>query len=210
MEKTLVKNFWVTPAGLLLVGAVASGAVAWWLIAWPVLTFANVAAHPGHFAGTFVHMLGGTAMLFLGALNLYLGLTRRQVSWHRRLGQIYLALGGVGAMSAIGITLSPAHKPAGGTILTNTTLSLAMLGLAWLVFTAMGWRAVRNKRMVSHQDWMIRSYVLVWSFVFCRLASRVPEVGGLGSGSAFVWLSWIAPLLICEVALQWRAGAASK
>jgi hypothetical protein len=184
--------------------------VAWWLIAWPVLTFANTIEHPGHFAATFVHMLGGTAMLFLGAANLYLGSTRRKWRLHRRLGQSYVVLGAIGALAAIGITLSPAHKPESSTIFTNTSLSLGLLGVAWLGFTALGWRAGRNRRMDSHRDWMIRSYVLVWSFVFCRLGSRAPEIEGLGDGTAFAWLSWIVPLLICEVALQWRAGAATN
>ena len=54
---------------------------------------------------------------------------------------------------------------------------------------------------------MIRSYVLVWSFVFCRLASRVPGVEDMGGGEAFIWLSWVGPLIVCEVALQWRSGS---
>lgn len=212
MQAELATNrtFWLSPAGLLLASALASGLVAWWLIAWPVLTFANTASHPGHFAATFVHMVGGTAMLFLGTANLYLGLTRRRMKWHRPLGQAYMILGTVGALSAVGITLSHAHKPAAGTVFTNVSLSLALLGLAWLAFAAMGWRAARNRRMDSHRDWMIRSYVLVWSFVFCRLGSRVPELGNLGDGNAFAWISWIGPLLICEIALQWRDGAATK
>jgi hypothetical protein len=54
---------------------------------------------------------------------------------------------------------------------------------------------------------MVRSYVLAWSFVFCRVASRIPALGGLGGGEAFIWLSWIGPLLLCELGLQWGAGA---
>jgi hypothetical protein len=86
-------------------------------------------------------------------------------------------------------------------------MSTLTLALAWLGCAAMAYRAVRNKRYDSHRDWIIRSYVLAWSFVFCRIASRVPEIDGLGGGHAFIWLSWVAPLIICEFALQWRAGA---
>ena len=71
----------------------------------------------------------------------------------------------------------------------------------------MAYRSVRNKRYDSHRDWMIRSYVLAWSFVFCRIASRIPAVGNLGGGEAFIWLSWVAPILLCEIGLQWNAGA---
>jgi hypothetical protein len=54
---------------------------------------------------------------------------------------------------------------------------------------------------------MIRSYVLAWSFVFCRIASRIPNIDDLGDGEALIWLSWVAPLITCELLLQWPKGA---
>lgn len=192
--------------GALLAFALLSGAAAWWLIAWPVVSLSNMARHSGHFIGIFMHMIGGTAMLFLGGANLYLAATRRNQTLHRLIGRAYLILGSLGAILAIGVTLSPAHKPAGSPVLTNMTVSLTMLALGWLIAAWMGWRAIRHRRVPAHRDWMVRSYVLAWSFVFCRLASRVPEIGALGGGEAFIWLSWVAPLMICEIALQWRAG----
>ena len=86
------------------------------------------------------------------------------------------------------------------------TISLLTLAAAWLASAAMAYRAVRNGKYGEHRDWIIRSYVLAWSFVFCRIASRVPEIGDLGNGEAFIWLSWVAPILICEVILHWRSS----
>jgi len=183
-----------------------TSAWAWWMIATPVMTF-STDRHAGHFATVFVHVCGGTLMLFLGIANLYIGLTRSGFHWHRWLGRIYLVGGGIGALGAITVTSSMAHKPAGGPLLTNTTVSLMTLATAWLVAAGLGWRAARHHRIDSHRDWMIRSYVLAWSFVFCRIVSRVPAFGDLGNGEAFIWLSWVAPLLACEWALQWRDGA---
>ena len=200
------RNFWLSANGLLLATALISGAIAWWVIAWPVASLSNIDRHPGHFARTFAHMIGGTAMLFLGGANLYLAAIRANYQVHRLVGRAYLLLGSIGALLAINITLSPAHKPAGSPVLSNASLSLTMLASGWLIAAGMGWRAVRNRRIPAHRDWMIRSYVLAWSFVFCRLASRVPEIGGLGGGEAFIWMSWVAPLMICEIALQWRSG----
>ena len=139
--------------------------------------------------------------------NLYIGLTRTGFRWHRLVGRVYLAGGGLGALLAIVATSGVAHKPADGPVLTNATVSLLTLATAWLFAAGLGWRAARHHRIDSHRDWMIRSYVLAWSFVFCRIASRVPAVGDLGNGEAFIWLSWVAPLLVCEWALQWRDGA---
>ncbi|WP_310496181.1 DUF2306 domain-containing protein [Sandarakinorhabdus sp.] len=197
--------FWTTRNGILLAVAILSSAAVWWVIAWPVASLANVAAHQGHFALTFAHMLGGTGMLAFGAANLYLAARKTRFALHRRIGQIYLATGAFGATTAIAVTLSAAHKT--GPILTNSTLSLATLGSAWLAFAALGWRAGRNRRFASHGDWMIRSYVLSWAFVLCRFASPVPEIGQLGNGQAFIWLSWVLPMMMCEVVLQWPQRA---
>jgi len=92
-------------------------------------------------------------------------------------------------------------------VLTNLSTSLLMLATGWLCFAALGWRAALNRRFQSHSHWMVRSYVLVWSFVFCRIGSRVPALEDLGNGQAFSWLSWVGPLIVCEMVLQWPEGA---
>lgn len=200
-------GLWRTRDGALLIAALLSGAVAWWMIALPVASLSNEAAHRGHFPLTFAHMIGGTGMLALGVLNLYLAARKTRFRLHRRVGQGYLLFGTVGAIVAITITLMPAHKPAGGPVLTNSTVSLLMLGSAWLAFSLLGWRAARNRQFASHGEWMVRSYILVWSFVFCRVASRISDIDTLGNGEAFIWLSWVAPLIVGEIVMQWPKGA---
>ena len=205
--KQSIFAFWLGRNGILLAGALVSSLAAWWLIAWPVATLSNVASHNGHFALTFAHMIGGTGMLVLGGLNLYLAARKRHYRVHRRVGQAYLSFGTFAALIAAWLAISPAHKDAGAPVLTNMSVSLFMLASAWLACAGLGLRAARNRRFPSHGDWMIRSYVLVWSFVFCRIASRIPAIGELGNGQAFIWLSWVGPLLVCEAFLQWPNGA---
>ena len=200
--------FWRTRNGALLAAAVLSSAVAWWMIAWPVVALRNIADHEGHFLLTFAHVAGGTGMLFLGALNLYLAACNDRFPLHRSIGRYYLLIGTFGSVTALAITLSPVHKDVGAPLLTNASISLSLLALAWLAFALLGWRAARNRRFDSHRDWMIRTYILVWSFVFCRIASRVSNVEDLGDGEAFIWLSWVGPLLLGEIFLQWRHGSA--
>ena len=198
-----------TLAGVLLTFGFISSVWAWWVIAPDVATFRTegIEKHAGHFSLVYFHVVGGTIMLFLGLANLYIGTTNRFFQYHKLIGRLYLIGGALGAISAIVITTSTAHKAAGGSTFTNTTFSLLTLAVAWLLAAGMAFRAVRNGRYDSHREWMIRSYVLVWSFVFCRLVTRVPGVEDIGGGNASIWLSWIGPLVICEVALQWRAGS---
>ncbi len=200
-------SLWRTRNGILLAAALLSSAVAWWMIAWPPLTFSNVAEHPTHFALTYVHAIGGSGMLLFGGLNLYLAARKDHFKLHRFVGRAYLAFGVLGSVSAIVVTSSMAHKTAGSPILTNSTLSLLTLAVAWLAFAAVGWRAAWNRRFPSHAQWMIRSYVLAWAFVFCRIASRLSNLDELGNGDAFIWLSWIVPLIVAELVLQWPEGA---
>ncbi len=200
-------SIWWTRNGALLAAALVSSAVAWWMIAWPPLTLSNLADHPQHFALTYAHSIGGSGMLLFGGLNLYLAARNSRSTLHRVAGRAYLMFGVLGSVTAMTVTSSMAHKPAGGPILTNATVSLLTLAMAWLAFAALGWRAARNRRFPSHAQWMIRSYVLAWAFVFCRIASRLSDVDKLGNGEAFIWLSWIAPLMLCEIVLQWPEGA---
>lgn len=206
------RNWLTSPPGILLCIAVLSGSLAWWLIALPVLTLSNVKSHSTHFPQVFVHALGGTVMLVFGAINLYLGATRQFFRLHRPLGLAYLFGGSISAISAIALALGNGHRKPSVEFAVEPFRSndlgwaLASLGAAWLVCAAMGYRAALNRRIPSHQAWMIRSYVLVWSFVLCRLIGQVPSFPELGSGGATAWLSWIVPLMLCEVALQWQSG----
>lgn len=187
--------------------ALISSAAAWLLIAPPVITFASVARHEGHFALAYLHVLGGTVMLFLGLANLYIGSTRHHFARHRLLGRIYVFGGLVGVLAVVVILGSEAHAPPGARAFTNTTISLLTLACAWLLATGMAYRAAVNRRIDAHRQWMIRSYVLAWSFVFCRLVGRVPGADD-AMGDGFIWLSWVGPLIVCEVVLQWSAGTA--
>jgi hypothetical protein len=201
------RSWWLSPGGVLLLASILSSVWAWLLIAAPVATFSNLEKHVGHFGPLYLHMIGGTIMLFCGAINLYIGTTRKHFKYHKLVGRAYLIGGSLGAILAIVMALGSAHKSDASIMFTNSSTSLVTLSLTWLAAAGMAYRAVRNRRYDSHRDWIIRSYVLVWSFVFCRLASRVPAVADFGGGEAFIWLSWVGPLIACEIALQWHNGA---
>jgi hypothetical protein len=210
------RNWLLSPPGILLSIAVLSGGVAWWLIALPVLTLSNVKGHTTHFPQVFIHAVGGTVMLVLGAINLYLGATRKHFRLHRPLGLKYLVGGSISAVSAIILALGNGHRKPNTEFAFDPLRSddlgwaLATLGAAWMACAAMGYRAALNRRFPSHQAWMIRSYVLVWSFVLCRLIGQFPSLPQLGSGGAVAWLSWTIPLLACEIALQWQSGSRQR
>jgi hypothetical protein len=166
-------SLWSTRNGVLLAAALISSAVAWWMIAWAQLTFANAAEHSGHFALTYAHVLGGTGMLLFRGLNLHLAACKDRLPMHRLVGKIYLACGVLGSVSAMVITSSSAHKAASAPVFTNASLSLLTLAVTWLAFSALGWRAVRNRRFArTRDDPLLRSCM-----VFRLLPHRISPVG---------------------------------
>jgi hypothetical protein len=87
------------PKSLLTLGFLSS-ALAWWLIAPPVMTFSSTEKHAGHFGLVYFHVSGGTLMLFVGLANLYVGTTRKYFKYHKLIGRIYLVGGALGAIAA--------------------------------------------------------------------------------------------------------------
>ncbi len=142
-------------------------------------------------------------MLAAGAAAIYVGWTRKFRRAHKAIGYTYLLGGTVGALAALGLSVRPFHPP------FSLGVATATLAMVWLVFAAMAWRAAWNRRFDNHREWVIRSYVVTWTFVGCRIAQLVPPFPSLGieGVTAGIWLYWIAPVLICEVLIQWPRGS---
>lgn len=140
-------------------------------------------------------------MLIGGAIALRIGLTREWFRWHKPAGYSYIALGGIGAALALFRSFDSEHTPG---------LSTGMLAAAWIAFTAMAWRAIRNRQFEQHREWMIRSYVLAWTFVFCRFWTRAAPAELMGSELDMVWGTWVGPILLTEIALQWSRGRQTR
>jgi len=168
------------------------------LVAGPAIEPAGQERHAGHFALLTAHIGGGIVMLLAGALGLRIGLTRQWFRGHKYVGYTYLAGGSISAAAALIRSFDTGHTPG---------LSTGTLAASWLAFSFMAWRAVRNRRIEQHREWMIRSYVLAWTFVFCRFWTRAMPADLQGGETDMIWLTWIAPILLCEMALQWRRGS---
>jgi Predicted membrane protein (DUF2306) len=189
--------------GILFVLAILTTLPILYRVVWPMLNGTNWPDHGAHIPIVMVHALGGLCMLFLGGAALYIGWTKRAFKRHRWFGYGYLLLGGTGAAAALIVSIQSPHAPYSLYVATGT------LAAVWLAVAAMAYRAARNRRFDSHKEWMIRSYVLTWTFVGCRLATLVDFYPWLGreSTTAAIWVNWIVPLVICEIALRWKEGA---
>ena len=184
-----------------LIGIAAISSLAFiWLVAVPALNGARLARHIGHFPLFYGHVFGGAIMLLSGAIALRIGLTKSWFRWHKPAGYTYLASGTLASVIALARSFDTAHTPG---------LSTGILAAAWIAFTAMAYRAIRNRQFDQHREWMIRSYVLAWTFVFCRFYTRVVPEGMQAEENDMIWATWVAPILLAEIFLQWKRGSRS-
>jgi Predicted membrane protein (DUF2306) len=160
-----------------------------------------LAQYPGKEAWIFMHIGGGMIALLVGPGQLWLGHKNRKIEVHRKLGLVY--------MGAIAVSVTAAFYLA-----THTALGwvfgagLMGLAIAWIVTTGMAFVAVRRSLLDQHQEWMIRSYVVTFGFVFFRIFAGIMQATGIGSLqeqlAAASWFCWAAPLLVTEAILQGR------
>jgi uncharacterized membrane protein len=145
------------------------------------------------------HIVAGSLALVVGPIQLWSGLRRRSLRLHRWLGRLYVAsvlVGGLAAFSLASRTeASAAHA-----------ISLTVLGMAWWITTGIAWLAIRRRQIRRHQLWIVRSYIVTFSFVTFRWWAELGALRGLGSEpvAVLVWLSWVVPLLAMEIVLRYR------
>jgi uncharacterized membrane protein len=110
------------------------------------------------------HIVGGTLALTIGLAQMLPAIRRRYLAVHRWLGRVYL-LAVIGSTSSAFVlipTISLSEHWA-------WAVTLAALCSVWLLSTLMGYRAIRLRRIQQHKEWMIRSYVVTFAFVFFRI-----------------------------------------
>jgi uncharacterized membrane protein len=145
------------------------------------------------------HLAAGTVALLAGPVQIWLGLGRRSLGLHRRLGVAYAASVAVGSLAAFVL----AARTQLGWIFG---LGLTGLGIAWLLTTGLAIVAIRRGLIAQHQEWMIRSYVVTFAFVTFRAFWALLQAMGVGTTleqlAAASWFCWAVPLLVTEAVLQ--------
>ena len=169
----------------------------------PYLLFepGHIDAFKGKEPWLITHIISGSIAIFVGAPQLWMGLTGRTGGLHRKLGWLYL---GMIAYSSV-TTFYLAATSSNGWLVG---LGLGGLGLAWVLTSGMALLAIMKKQFIMHMEWMIRSYVVTLGFVFFRLflgATIALQIGTMQErliGAA--WICWSLPLLLTEVCIQGR------
>ena len=148
-----------------------------------------------------VHISAGAVALLAGPVQLWLGVSRRAVRVHRRLGIVYVSSVAVSSVAAFYLA---AHTNLGVGFATGIT----GLGLAWVVSTTLAVTAILRGLVDQHREWMIRSYVVTFAFVTFRALWTALQAAGVGTLHEQLaiasWFCWAVPLLVLEAVLQGR------
>lgn len=161
----------------------------------------NAEQYAGRRGPLLVHIVFGTIALFSGPVQLWLGIADRRMEVHRKLGLVYMGAVAASASAAYIIALSPSA----GWVFGSGLMSLAT---AWLATTGLAFLAIKRQLFEQHKEWMIRSYVVTFGFVFFRIGAVILEAidpsAVVAQVGALAWACWALPLLFTELIIQGR------
>ena len=148
-----------------------------------------------------IHVLGGTLALFLGPVQFWLALSEYSRMWHRVLGVAYIMCVALSSTAAISLASATDF----GWVFKTGMMTLAFV---WIGTTGLAVTAICRSLIQQHREWMIRSYVVTFSFVFFEAIIQILDLVRIGTTTERLivasWLSWSAPLVITEALLQGR------
>jgi uncharacterized membrane protein len=141
------------------------------------------------------HALGGTIALLAGPLQFSTRLRRKHLQFHRILGRVYVCAVFLSVPCAIAIEW---HRP----LFIATTFQASL----WFLCTLAALLTARNRQLVQHRQWMIRSYAMTFTFVMLRVLNFIPAYHNI-SDPSFTLVDIIvssAAVFFPTVAFNWR------
>ena len=142
------------------------------------------------------HTLAGIFALLIGPINFSSRIRQGHLTLHRVLGRIYVVSVFVGSFTGIALAWGRPGLP--GT---------SMQAAAWIVCTTAAFITARNRHIIQHRQWMVRSYAVTFTFVSSRVLNLWPRYWShLGDSFAAVGVIafTLASLLIVDLGLNWR------
>jgi len=145
----------------------------------------------------FLHGIGMALFLVLGAFQFSAKLRARRPALHRRMGRI----SGLGAIlgGLTGIWMTLLHLDISTPLLIGGRL---LFGSAMVIFTVLAIRAAMQRRLIDHQNWIIRAYAIALAagtlpFIFAPMYLILGDVSQLENDVIQV-AGWMINLAIAE------------
>lgn len=140
-----------------------------------------------------VHAVTASVALLVGPWQFWA--TSRRGALHRWVGRTYAAMVLVGGVTAVLLAL-PAQT---GVVASG---GFFVLGIVWLVTTAIAVQTILQRDVAAHRRWMIRSYGLTTAAITLRIylplaiALKLPMPVAY---PAIAWLCWVPNAIAAEL-----------
>ena len=148
------------------------------------------------------HLIGGTLSLLSGPVQFSTRIRSKYLNFHRMMGKLYIAGAFITGISALRLSLLSSCSPC--------RVSLFILAVLVLFTTFSAWWCIKNKNVKAHQQFMIRSYICILSFVAVRLGEIISLDFLFGqiedptfSRTVNEYFFSFVPLIIGEIILTW-------
>ncbi|MBD0831593.1 DUF2306 domain-containing protein [Aestuariibaculum sediminum] len=150
-----------------------------------------------------LHISCGILAMLLGPFQFWKSFRTTYPKRHRFIGRFYIIAIIIGTLCATFLAWT-----SGIAIHWSWAFGLQASALVWIICVLLAYRAIIQKRFQQHREWMIKSYVSTYSFVFFRLMNDAPFAEHLGNfierGPTLGWISFAVPIFITEIILQWN------
>jgi len=156
-----------------------------------------------------VHILGATCSLFLGPIQFWKSIRIKYLKFHRLSGKIYIIGTLIAAVSAFRLAL----------VFDCVGCRFSLIPLSLLLFTTttLAWYAIKQRNIISHKQFMVRSYTCALAFVFVRLYQVIPMDSLFGiiedQGVRVVVVEWMfsfLPIILVEIFMIWIPSLQQK
>jgi hypothetical protein len=146
------------------------------------------------FSSSLLHILGGGIVIIFGAAQFSQRLRSKRPTIHRWMGYVYIAGVFVGGLAALNLSL----YSSGGLV---AHFGFGALAIIWLVSTAIAFNKIRQRKIIEHQRWMIRSYALTLAALTLRIYLPIALISGIPFEEVYpliAWICWVPNILIAE------------
>lgn len=149
----------------------------------------------------FPHVVLGIVASLIGPFQFVTKFRNKYLKLHRNMGRVYV-------ISVILAGIAGMYLASTSQISLPYAVGLFSLGVVWATTAIMAFISIKNRKIELHKEWMIRSYVVTFSFVSFRLVEDILMSFQVGTYfevlTLMSWACWTVPLFIAEVFIQGR------
>jgi uncharacterized membrane protein len=141
------------------------------------------------------HAVCGFLALVIGPAQFSTRLRKRYLKLHRVLGRVYVVAVLVAASIAMILTQG-----------SGLEMATYAQGGAWIVCTVFAFLTARNRQLVAHKQWMVRSYAVTFTFISVRVLDFWPAYAqmSVATNQSVIILVTFLSVFLPDIAFNWH------